>query len=241
MNIEELESLLVRYETGEKDLIFTLEKEYSKLIEICPDNPKYIKDYGYICECLGRTYLQKAESMYETILLKFKDNNSYNFRLDNLLLNLRNSLGRNKESIELYKKRILEYPDDASEYVFLAMAYLYADQVQEAKKVMEAAEKIVSNPDANFYDVYGSVYQRLGDNEKALEFWDKAVQDQFSMGGWFSRAFLFKELGRLEEAAAEWKKIIAMLEKHHDPLHLAWPKEELAEIEAEIKNKTIKQ
>jgi tetratricopeptide (TPR) repeat protein len=173
--------------------------------------------------------------MYETILSKFKNNNGYNFRLDNLLLNLRNSLGRNKESIELYKKRILEYPDDPSEYVFLAIAYLYADQVHEAKKVMEAAEKIVTIPDANFYDVYGSVYQRLGDNEKALEYWDKAVQDQFSMGGWFSRAFLFKELGRLEEAAAEWNKIINMLEKHHDPLHLIWPREELAKIKEQLK------
>lgn len=237
MDIEELESLLVRYDTGERNLIFTLEQEYSKLIETYPDNPKYIKDYGYICECLGKTYLQKAESMYETIMVKFKNNNGYNGRLDNLLLNLRNSLGRNKESIELYKKRILEYPDDPSEYVFLAMAYLYADQVQEAKKVMEAAEKIVTDPDANFYEIYGGVYQRLGENEKALEYWDKAVQDQFSMGGWFSRVFLFKELGRLEEAAAEWKKIIHMLEKHHDPLYLTWPKEELAKVEEEINKK----
>jgi tetratricopeptide (TPR) repeat protein len=162
-------------------------------------------------------------------------------RIDNQLLSLRNSIGKNKHSIELYKKRILDYPDDTDEYVFLALAYLYADQVQEARKVMVAAEKIISNCNtnpyskANFYEVYGTVYARLGENEKALEYWDKAVTNQFCMGGWFSRAFMFKELGRLEEAAAEWKKIIAMLEKNHDPHYLDWPKEELAKIEAQLK------
>jgi tetratricopeptide (TPR) repeat protein len=107
---------------------------------------------------------------------------------------------------------------------------------------MEAAEKIVSDcstnsySNANFYETYGQVYARLGENEKALDYWDKAVTDQFSMGGWFSRAFMFKDLGRLEEAASEWKRIIKMLERHNIPQYLDWPKEELAKIE-ELLNK----
>jgi tetratricopeptide (TPR) repeat protein len=149
-------------------------------------------------------------------------------------------LGKNKYSIELYKKRIIEFSDDTDEYVFLALAYLNADQVQEAKKVMEAAEKIASNcssnpySNANFYETCGIVYSRLGENEKALEYWDKAVTNQFCMGGWFSRAFMFKELGRLEEAASEWKRIIDMLEKYHEPIDTVWPKEELAKIEKQL-------
>lgn len=47
---------------------------------------------------------------------------------------------------------------------------------------MEAAGKIVSdysaNPyNANFYGVYGHIYSRLGETEKALDYWDKAVTD----------------------------------------------------------------
>lgn len=227
-----------RFEQGETELFDILEKEYSKLMEDNPGNVKYIRTYGLLYQGMGKSYLKKAEKIYESILFKNTDRNDPDyFRIDNWLLNLRNSLGKNKYSIELYKKRILEYPDDTDEYVFLAMAYLHADQVQEAKKVMEAAEKIASdssaNPysNANFYEIYGNVYSRLGENEKALDYWDKSVTNEFSMGAWFKRAFMFKDLGRLEEAASEWKRIINMLEKHENPQYLEWPKKELAKIE----------
>lgn len=241
MDIKELESLFNRYEFGETELFDTLEKEYSKLIRNDPDNIKYISGYGSLYQIMGNRYLQKAEKIYESALFKNKRKEDADYlRIDNQLLSLRNSLGKNKYSIGLYKKRILEYPDDTDEYVYLAMAYLNADQFKEAMKVMKAAEKILpdcfdnSFSNANFYETYGTVCARLGENEKALEYWDKAVTDQFSMGGWFSRAFMFKELGRLEEAASEWKRIINMLQKHHVPQFLKWPEEELAKIEAEI-------
>lgn len=244
MDIKELESLQARFESGETELFDILEKEYSILVANNPDNVKYIHRYGLLYQHIGRTYLQKAEKIYESALYKHAGKNDADYlRIDNQLLSLRNSLGKNKYSIELYKKRILEFPDDTDEYVFLALAYLNADQVQEARKVMEAAEKIASdcssNPysNANFHEVYGHIYGRLGENEKALNCWDKAVTDQFSMGGWFSRAFMFKDLGRLDEAASEWKRIIHMLEKHHDPHYLEWPKEELSKIEEQISKK----
>ena len=231
MDIKELESLEARFESGETELFDILEKEYSKLVADNPGTVKYISRYGLLYQHLGRMHLQKAEKIYESALFKDRDKNDVDYlRIDNQLLNLRNSLGKNKYSIELYKKRILEYPDDTDEYVFLALAYLNADQVQEARKVMEAARKITSdcstNPysNANFYETYGHIYARLGENEKAFDYWDKAVTDQFSMGGWFSRAFMFKDLGRLEEAASEWKRIINMLEKHNNPHYLEWPK-----------------
>ena len=241
MDIKELDSLLNRFELGETDLFDILEKEYSKLVEDNPSNIKYISSYALLYQHLGRIHLQKAESILENSLFKPRDKNDPEYlRIDNQLLNLRNSLGKNKHSIELYKKRILDYPDDTDEYVFLTMAYLNADQVQEAKKVMEAAEKIASysitNPysNAGFYEIYGHVYARLGENEKALDYWDKAVTDHYSMGGWFSRAFMFKDLGRLDEAASEWKRIIKMLEKHNIPQYLEWPKEELGKIEEQL-------
>lgn len=243
MDIKELQSLEARFESGEIELFDILEKEYSNLVEDNPGNVKYISQYGLLYQHLGFKYLEKAEKILEGALFKHMDKrrDADYLRIDNQLLNLRNSLGKNKYSIELYKKRILEFPDDTDEYVFLALAYLNADQVQEAKKVIEAAEKIASdcstNPysNANFYEVYGHIYARLGENEKALDYWDKAVTDQFSMGGWFSRAFMFKDLGRLEEAASEWKRIINMLEKHNNPHYLEWPREELVKIEELLK------
>lgn len=52
-------------------------------------------------------------------------------------------VGKNKASIELYKKRVLEYPDDPDEYLLLIKVYLYADQVEEAKKAINAVKKSV--------------------------------------------------------------------------------------------------
>lgn len=239
MDIKELKGLMNRYEEGETELFDILEKEYSKLVEDNPDNVKYIGSYGLLYQVLGMRYLEKAEKIFEKGLFKHESpqNGDDYFRIDTWLLNLRNTLGKNKDSIELYKKRIPEYADDTDEYVFLAIAYLKADQVQEAKKVMEAAEKIApdcftnSYSHCNFYEIYGDVYSRLGDNEKALEYWDKAVISEFGMGGWFKRAFMFKDLGRLEEAASEWEKIINLLKKHDNPQFLDWPKEELAKIQ----------
>lgn len=239
MDIKELDSLFARYEFGETELFEILEKEYAKLVEDNPGNLRYVQQYGYLYECLGRRNLMQAEEIYEKALFnrKCKDPSSSNWRIDDQLLNLRNTLGKNKYSIELYKKRILEFPDDPDEYVYLASAYLNVDQVQEAKKVMDAAQKITSDGSASFYYVLGDIHVRLGDNEKALDYWNKSVKDQFTLSGWFSRAFMFRDLGRLEEAAAEWKKIINILEKYHDPLHLEFPKEELVKIEAEINKK----
>lgn len=247
MDIKKLDELFNRYEEGEIELFDILEKEYSKLVADNPGNVKYIADYGLLYQILGMRHLGKAEKIYESGLFKHTapKNGEEFFRLDNWLLNLRNTLEKNKSSIELYKKRILEYPDDTDEYVFLAMAYLKADQVQEAKKVMEAAEKIApdcftsSYSHCNFYEIHGDIYSRLGENEKALDYWDKAVICEFSMGGWFKRAFMFKDLGRLEEAASEWRKIINLLKKHDVPQYLEWPKGELAKIEELLKNSSV--
>ncbi len=47
-------------------------------------------------------------------------------------------------------------------------------------------------------------------------------------------AFTLEELGRFNEAAAEWRHIIGWLEAHDDAVHTAWPKEMLKGIEAKI-------
>lgn len=242
MDVKKRKELLNRYEEGETELFDVLEKEYSKLVEENPENIKYMASYGLLYQILGMRQLEKAEKIYERGLFKQDTPQSGDeyFRIDTWLLNLRNTLGKNKDTIELYKRRILEYPNETDEYVFLAIAYLKVDQVQEAKKVMEAAEKIApakftnSYSHCNFYEIYGDVYSRLGDNEKALSYWDKAVISEFGMGGWIKRAFMFKDLGRLEEATSEWKKIIELLKKHDNPQFLDWPKEELRKIEEQL-------
>ena len=190
--------------------------------------------YGYLFECKGRHFLKKAEKIYEKGL--FKSGQDGEFRIDAQLMSVRNVLGKNKASIELYKERVLEHPDDPTEYFYLARAYMNADQIEEACKVVDAVENIcdAETTIAGHMYISGDIYARLGETEKALECWEKSVVDQFGVGGLYSRAFMFKELGRLEEAIAEWKRIIDMLEGPHDPAYTLWPREEIAKLEAQL-------
>lgn len=237
MDRKELEELLDRFINGERELFPILKSQYEILLKETPDDIELIRVYGSLFQREGNAYLLQAEKIYETALFKTTNNS---IRIDGPLMQVRNALGKNKESISLYKKRIVEHPDNPVEYSYLALSYLYADQPLEAKKVIDAIEKICV--DVTEYSVVAEiaadVYARVGETEKALEYWDKAVKDQFTMSGWFSRAFMFKDLGRLQEAAAEWLKIIDLLERYHDtPQFTSWAKGELANIEAQLNTK----
>ena len=78
----------------------------------------------------------------------------------------------------------------------------------------------------------------MGETDKVLECWDKSVVGQSNVGGLYSRAFMFKELGRLPEAIAEWRRIIDALEEGgNDPAYAQWPKDEIAKLEAQLAEK----
>lgn len=240
-----MESLFARYEADESELFDILEKEYSKLVKNNPNNVDYSRYYGLLYEIAGRRNLKKAEEIYKEVLFKHSENdysdNSYNFRIDGQLMYVRKALGKNKDSIELYKKRILEFPEDAEEYLYLVIAYLNADQVKHAQKVMETVQNIIrlskKNAGYNFRFDYlaGDIAARLGENEKALKYWEKSVIDEYTMDGYYSRAFLYNELGKFKKAAEEWRRIINVIEKYHDPSSLKWPKEELSKNESQLK------
>lgn len=231
MDKEERQHLLNRYEAGETELFDLLEEEYRTIVEQSPDDILSLHAYGYLFECKGRRYLEKAEKIYERGL--FKEGKDDGFRIDGQLMSVRNALGRNKASIELYRNRVLEHPDDPSEYLHLSRAYMNADQVEEAKKVIKAVSKICDDESIYSY-MAGDVCARLGETEEALEWWEKSVTDHLKMDGLYSRAFMFEEQGRLEEAIAEWTKIKDTVEEHHDPILADWPKKEIEKLKGQL-------
>lgn len=230
-----MQELLSRYEAGEDHLYDEVTRLVDEALSEDPDNPELLHSRGYIDECRGRRLLKKAASYYEKgvqIVAKSDDPKYSNYvKCDGQLIGVRSALGQTSKSIDLYKQRISDKPEDLNGYCLLTTAYYLADQVAEAQKVIEAAYKIDQNHAMVNYWM-GEVYSRLGQVEQALRYWGKTMElDPSLIDARFSRAFLLERLEKLEEAAQEWTLIVEYLKKNHLPVDAEWPEQELARIQ----------
>ncbi len=91
-------------------------------------------------------------------------------------------------------------PDDPQMYCYLFHCYLHADQINEAKKVVEAGLKISPNHGTLNYCA-GLVHSRQGDTKTAMERYERAILlEPELIDARFSRAFL------LEQEEHNWRK-----------------------------------
>lgn len=137
-----------------------------------------------------------------------------NVKLHAQLIQVRSQLSENHVSIDDYKKLLSESPDDPRLYCYLIQCYLKVDQLVEAKKVIEAGIKLFpDNAMMNYYQ--GEIQSRLGQIEEALQAWAKSAElDPQLIDGRFSRAFLLERELRFDEAADEWDRIVAFMERY---------------------------
>jgi hypothetical protein len=83
----------------------------------------------------------------------------------------------------------------------------------------------------------GSVYAATGRPDEALAWWRRAAQaatDGYGISMHTSAAFLLERLGRLAEAAGEWRFIVGWCEEHDAAIEAEWPRHELQRIEAAL-------
>lgn len=210
-------------------------KLYEEALVEQPDNPEYLYWYGYILGMKARKLMRKSAEQYEKALHspRLPTYDWLEGLLHGNLIHARAQLLENHKSIEFYKKRLQSDPTDPRSYSFLINCYLKSDQTQEAKLTAETALKLFPN-EAVLHYYSGEVLSRQGKVEEALEAWELSNElDANIIDGRFSRAFLLKREGRLQEAADEWGKIIMFLNLHD--FNDVWPKQELEKLEAEIR------
>ncbi|MFD1676383.1 tetratricopeptide repeat protein [Alicyclobacillus fodiniaquatilis] len=199
--------------TGDERYLDEALKLTCEALEKDPTNPDILHSYGWLNQCKGMVYLRRAAD-FLTQGLENADRDSWVYgKLNAQLISVRDSLKQNHISVEFYKKKLSEFPDDPRIYSFLAQCYLRADQVLEAKKVVEAGLKLHSrHPTLNF--IAGSVAAREGNTDQALTLWEHASQlDPEFIDPRFSRAHLLEEGHRFEECVSEWKLVQDWLEK----------------------------
>lgn len=183
-----------------------------------PNHPEYLFSYGFLLEMKANRLLREAAECYKKGVNALADQPEFAWisgKLQAQLIKVRNQLSENHISINDYKQRLSESPDDPSSYCFLIQCYLNMHQLSEAKKVVEAGIKLFpDNAMMNYYE--GEIRSRLGHIEEALQAWAKSAElDPQLIDGRFSRAFLLEREQRYAEAADEWEQIVAFMERYN--------------------------
>jgi tetratricopeptide (TPR) repeat protein len=91
--------------------------------------------------------------------------------------------------------------------------------------------------EAGLIEQQGDLYAATGRTEEALASWRRgagAAPDDYGISMHYSAAFLLERLGRLAEAAAEWRFIVRWCDEHGAAIEAQWPRRELQRIEAAL-------
>ena len=116
-------------------------------------------------------------------------------------------LGKHDLAIGDYSRCIELKPDDSGYRSCRAMEYA---EIREFKAALLDLDKIVAqDPEFNAYQNRGIVYVMMGDKERALEDYTKAIEmDPQRPGPHWNRASLYEQLGRIEEAIVDYENTL---------------------------------
>jgi tetratricopeptide (TPR) repeat protein len=240
MNSNRKEDLLAMYEAGDESCFNEAVDLYEKALKEYPDNLKLLHDYGFLFECKGKRLLRKAGEILEKGVqiamesddLEVKNNPACNGQL----IRVYTELGEVNKAINLFKKYIAKVPDYPTGYCNLTHAYLNADQIEEARQVINAGYKLFPQ-DGYIVEFMGEVAAREGKVEEALKYWSRAMElNKEIVSARFSRAYLLESEERFEEAVEEWKLIIAFLREREYTIELGFPESELERVKVKIQN-----
>ncbi len=199
-------------------------------LDAAPDDPEALLSCGYLLECHAVRELRRAERYYERAIELSPEWDKPRFQLT--LVKAR--LLATEEAIDLYKHRVADAPDKPREYRFLLWAYLHANESERAAEVARAGLEVAPH-DPHLIEGLGEARAALGHGDEALELWRRAGElDPELISPHYSAVFLLQKVGRLAEAAAKWRYIIAWLEARDYSIEAEWPKRELAAVEAKL-------
>jgi len=223
--------LLDRYEAQADEATYErAARLYEDALAETPEDPVLLFEYGYLQECRGRAAIRAAVACYERAI----DTDPGYEKARNQLIWARAALFETDEAITLYKRRLVDRPEDVAEYRFLAGAFLVARDYEEAGKVV-AAGLALAPDDPRLVEQEGDVFAATGRPADALERWRRAAElDPGNASPLYSTAFLLEREERLEEAAAAWRSLIAWLRERGYDVQTEWPERELARVEARL-------
>ncbi len=227
------EELLLRYEyEGGESLYAEAKPLFEEALTANPGDAGLLLAYGYLLECHGRRMIRAAAGYYQQAIDADPGWAKPRFQQLGALAALQDA----HELIPRYEARLAQSPDDVSAYRLLAQAYLHDHDHEKAARVIAAGLERFPG-EAGLTEQQGDVYAAAGRAEDALASWRRAAEaapDDYGISMHYSAAFLLERLGRLAEAAAEWRFIIGWCAQHGAVIESEWPERELQRIEAAL-------
>ena len=227
------EELLLRYECeGGEDRYAEAKPKFEAALAASPGDARLLNAYGYLLECHGRRMIRAAAGYFQQAIDADPDWAKPRFQQIGALGALQDA----SEAIPRCEARLAEFPGDAIAYQLLALAYWYDHDHSAAARVTAAGlERFPGEP--GLIEQQGSMYAATGRPDDALAWWRRAAQaatDDYGISMHYSAAFLLERLGRLAEAAGEWRFIVGWCEEHDALIEAEWPREMLQRIEAAL-------
>jgi tetratricopeptide (TPR) repeat protein len=227
------EELRERYEATGNELFYEQARPlYEQALADSPHDPRLLLEYGYLRECHGRFALRDAVSCYERAIAADPLQDKPHWQL----IGARASLHDQSEMTGRYEHEVAAAPGDPRNYRFLASAYLLAGERDKAAATIAAGLQLAPD-DASLTEQQGDLYAAANRPDDALASWRRAFDmapDGYGISMRFSAAFLLERLGRLGEAANEWRFIIGWMTEHGDDIHLDWPKQMLDRLDSQL-------
>lgn len=229
----ERDELLERYEAlGDERDYLAAKRLYERALARARE-ARLLNDFGYLLECHARRELRRAVALYERAIELDPGYDKPHYQL----ISARAGLQEPELPVALYERRLADSPGALRDYRFLATACLRARDHARALEVAEAGLELASG-DAVLIAARGEARAGLGDVDGALDDWRRALElDADDIGALYNSAFLLEREGRLDEAVAAWRSIVAWNEARGYGLQTAWPKAELARLRDLLANR----
>jgi tetratricopeptide (TPR) repeat protein len=225
----EKEELLERYEAyGHESDYAEARRLYEQALADGAADARTLNGFGYLQECHGRRDLRAATECYERAIQADPQWPKPHWQLILVL----STLGENDRLAERYRQRLDAAPTDPLAHAFLASAYVHARDYEHAAEVIGAGLELAPD-DPRLTELRGDVFAVAGRPDDALADWQRAYAlDPDNLSSRYSSAFLLERQGRLADAAAEWRFIIAWSEERGYGMTADWPRQELHRLES---------
>jgi tetratricopeptide (TPR) repeat protein len=226
------EELRERYEaSGDERFYEQARPLYEQALAESPADPALLTDYGFLQESHGRVAIRTAARCYQRAIDADPAMDKPHWQLIGALAALRDL----DTVLPRYEQQVAAAPGDPRGYRFLSAAWLRAGDYDKAATTISAGLQVAPD-DPALTEQQGDLYAATGRPDEALASWRRAFAlateaDGISMR--FSAAFLLERLGRLAEAAAEWRFIVGWMEERGETVHLDWPRQELHRLTAQ--------
>lgn len=211
------------------------EREFSALLKGQNYTMNDLRLYAILYQYLMMNAKEKALELFQKGLDMGLDNDPDTYHMiERQRILMLSQIGENQRNIDEQTAKLQENPKDFYNHINLLMAYMNANDNENAISVFRKAEKLFDDKSL-LYVLGGDVYRELKMYEQAFSCWDKALSlDPEMVDSLWSKAFCYEELGDFASAYSIWCEIVKWLETRGYDIEVKAPRELAEKCKARI-------